>query len=52
MDSKPRAQTKVAAAKRDTAKRGKSNSETARMFLDVDEVIRRSQAVPLTRYVE
>ena len=51
MESKPRVQTKVAAAKRDRAKRGKS-TETARLFLDVDEVIRRSQAVPFTRYVE
>jgi hypothetical protein len=52
MESKPRAQSNVTAAKRDTAKRGKNNSETARLFLDVDEVIRRSQAVPFTRYVE
>jgi hypothetical protein len=52
MDSKPRAQSKVSAAKRDSTKRGKVIGETARLFLDVDEVIRRSQTVPLTRYVE
>ena len=34
------------------AKRAKGIAETARLFLDVDEMIRRSQAQPLTRYVE
>ncbi len=52
MDSKPRAQSKPALSKQDSAKRGKGIAETARLFLDVDEMIRRSQTVPLTRYVE
>jgi hypothetical protein len=33
-------------------KRGQGLAETARLFLDIDEVIRRSHTVPLTRYVE
>ncbi len=52
MVPKARAQSKVTASKRDSAKRSKGIAETARLFLDVDEVIRRSQTVPLTRYIE
>ena len=52
MDSKPRTQPKPAAAKRASVRRGQDVAETARLFLDVDDVIRRSQTVPLTRYIE
>jgi hypothetical protein len=30
----------------------KGAAETSRLFIDVTEVIRRTQAMPLTRYVE
>ena len=33
-------------------KRPKVSSETARLFLDVEELIRRSQTMRLSRYVE
>ncbi len=54
MDPKTRSNSaKAGAAKPGSVrKRGKGLAETARLFLDIDEVIRRSQTVPLTRYVE
>jgi len=54
MDPKTRSQSAKAGAPKPGAvrKRGKGLAETARLFLDIDEVIRRSQTVPLTRYVE
>ena len=33
-------------------RKAKGATETARMFIDVNDVIRRTQAMPLTRYVE
>ena len=54
MDPKSRPTAKTGAAKQpvSTPKSGKGIAETARLFLDVDEVIRRSQTVPFSRYVE
>ena len=34
------------------ARKSKGATETARMFIDVNDVIRRTQAMPLTRYIE
>jgi hypothetical protein len=53
MDPKSRPTAKTGAAKpASSPKSGKGIAETARLFLDVDEVIRRSQTVPFSRYVE
>jgi hypothetical protein len=56
MEPKPRSlAAKAGAYARPTVvKRAKGNAETARMFLDVDEVIRRAKTQPLSlsRYVE
>jgi hypothetical protein len=52
MDTKPRPQTGKAEAMRPSDKRSKGTSETARLFLDVAQINRRSQSGPLTRYVE
>jgi hypothetical protein len=53
MDPKPRQNTKQAAPKPGSVhKRGQGIAETARLFLDVDEMIRRSQTVSLSRYIE
>ncbi len=37
---------------RPVRKMAKGTTETARLFIDVNEVLRRTQAMPLTRYVE
>jgi len=34
------------------ARKMKGATETARLFIDVNDAIRRTQALPLTRYVE
>ena len=56
MDAKSRSHTARAAAVSPASapKRGRVVVETARLFLDVDEIIRRSQTqrVSLSRYVE
>jgi hypothetical protein len=53
MDPKPRPSSKTGSSKPGSVtKRGKAIVETARLFLDVDEMMRRSQTVPLSRYVE
>ena len=54
MDPKTRPTAKTGAAKQpvSTPKSGKGIAETARLFLDVDGMNRRSQTVPLSRYIE
>ena len=53
MDPKTRNNPKSGAAKPGAVrKRGKGIAETARLFLDVDEMNRRSQTASLSRYVE
>ena len=53
MDPKTRPTAKTGAAKpASTPKSGKGIAETARLFLDVDGMNRRSQTVPLSRYIE
>ena len=56
MDSKPRSSSarEEMPAKPTAVKRAKSAAETASLFLDVEEMIRRSKSQPLSlsRYVE
>ncbi len=54
MDPKTRSSSAKSGASKPGAvrKRGKGLAETARLFLEIDEMIRRSHTVPLTRYVE
>ena len=53
MDPKTRPTAKTGAAKpASSRKSGKGIAETARLFLDVDEIIRRSPTAPFSRYVE
>jgi hypothetical protein len=51
MDQKP-APTHARPAVKARAKRGKGPAETARLFLDIEELSRRSQNAPPSRYVE
>ena len=53
MDPKTRPTAKTGAAKpASTPKSGKGIAETARLFLDVEGMNRRSQTGPLSRYIE
>ncbi len=53
MDPKTRPTAKTGAAKpASIPKSGKGIAETARLFLDVEGMNRRSQTVPLSRYIE
>lgn len=52
MDTKSRSQTSKPEAARPLGKRIKGTTETARLFLDVAQVNRKSMTQPLTRYVE
>ena len=52
MTSKPDQNTSKASSTRPVRKQLKGAPETMRLFLNVDEVIRRPQMMPLTRYVE
>jgi hypothetical protein len=51
MDQKSSPSSTKAGAK-SRAKRSKGTTETARLFLDIEELSRRSQSAPLSRYVE
>jgi hypothetical protein len=51
MDPKPLPSPGKMGAK-SSGKRSKATTETARLFLDVEELIRRSQTAPTSRYVE
>lgn len=52
MDTKPHSQTGKAEAAKPSARPAKGTTETARLFLDVAQVSRKSMTQPLTRYVE
>jgi hypothetical protein len=52
MDTKPRPQTGKSEAAKPTDQRAKGTTETARLFLDVAQVSRKSMTQSLTRYVE
>ncbi len=54
MEPKTRATAKTSTAKQSASspKSGKGIAETARLFLDVEGMNRRSQTVPLSRYIE
>jgi len=52
METKPRTQTGKPEAAKPSEKQVKGATETGRLFLDVEQASRRSQTVPLTRYVE
>jgi hypothetical protein len=52
METKPRSQTGKTEAAKSSEKPVKGATETARLFLDVEQASRRSQTVPLSRYVE
>ncbi len=51
MTSKPESSTKTQGHK-GSRKAQKGVAETSRLFIDVDEIIRRPLMAPLTRYVE
>lgn len=52
MDTKPRSQAAKTEGGKPSAKPAKGAMETGRLFLDVEQASRRSQTVPLSRYVE
>ncbi len=52
MDQKPTPTEGRASSKPRAAKPSQGTSETARLFLDVNELRRRSQNAPPSRYVE
>jgi hypothetical protein len=52
METKSRPQTGKTEAAKPADKLAKGATETARLFLDVEQASRRSQTVPLSRYVE
>ena len=52
MNTKPDPNTAKTSPARPVRKSVKGATETSRLFLDVNETIRRTQALPLTRYVE
>jgi hypothetical protein len=52
MTSKPDQSQNKTSPEKPVRKSRKGATETSRLFIDVDEVIRRSVITPLTRYVE
>jgi hypothetical protein len=52
METKPQSQTDKDEAAKPSDKKVKGTTETARLFLDVEQIGRRPMTVPLTRYVE
>jgi hypothetical protein len=48
----PKPENQKVSGEKPTRKHRKGTTETSRLFLDIDEVIRRPIAAPLTRYVE
>jgi hypothetical protein len=52
MDTKPRPQIGKPEASKPSGQRVKGTTETARLFLDVAQVSRKSMTQSLTRYVE
>jgi hypothetical protein len=52
MTPKPYQTNPKASNLRPVRKINKGATETSRLFIDVNDVIRRTQAMPLTRYVE
>jgi hypothetical protein len=52
MTSKPIPTPAKSAAARPARKNRKGATETSRLFIDVEEIIRHPQTTPLTRYVE
>jgi hypothetical protein len=52
MTPKPYPVNSKASTQRPVRKMTKGVTETARLFLDVNDAIRRTQSMPLTRYVE
>jgi hypothetical protein len=52
MDRKPTPREELAASKPRETKPAQGTSETARLFLDVNELRRRSPSAPPSRYVE
>jgi hypothetical protein len=52
MTSKPESHASKASSHKPARKIVKGASETARLFVNVDEIIRRSQSLRMTRYVE
>lgn len=52
MTSKPDQNASKASSARPVRKSLKGATETVRLFIDVNEIIRRTHTIPLTRYVE
>ncbi len=52
MTQKPDPNTPKTSDQKPVRKNVKGASETARLFVNVDEIMRRSQALRMTRYVE
>jgi hypothetical protein len=48
----PKPENHKASPEKPARKHRKGTTETSRLFLDIDEVIRRPNSAPLTRYVE
>jgi hypothetical protein len=48
----PKPENQKASGEKSARKNRKGTTETSRLFLDIDEVIRRPFPAPLTRYVE
>ncbi len=48
----PKTENQKAHGEKPSRKNRKGTTETSRLFLDIDEVIRRPLTAPLTRYVE
>jgi len=52
MTPKPDQVNSKASNQRPVRKVTKGAAETSRLFIDVSEIVRKTQAMPLTRYVE
>ncbi len=52
MTPKPDQGNSKASNQRPVRKVTKGATETSRLFIDVNEIVRKTQAMPLTRYVE
>ena len=52
MTNKPYQNNSKASSQRPVRKDVKGAADTTRMFVNINEIVRRTQALPLTRYVE
>ena len=52
MNTKPDPNTSKTSPSRPVRKSVKGATDTSRLFIDVNDMVRRTQSLPLTRYVE